>query len=113
LYVYTLYSVEILLLVLFFFTVPTTTTISTLSLHDALPIFEGRVGVDQDVVVAFLFRHHDAVVGGFYHQLQQLGVDHAREVPGPMSRHSSRPMKNYPRCRSLVESRRGLLVYNS
>ena len=38
--------------------------------------FKGRVGIDQDVVIAFLFGNHDAVVGGVDHQLQQFGVDH-------------------------------------
>ncbi|MCY1185852.1 hypothetical protein D9M73_266680 [compost metagenome] len=38
---------------------------------------EGRIHVDQDsVVIAFLFSHHDPVVGGVNHALQQCGIDH-------------------------------------
>ncbi|MNE89199.1 hypothetical protein D3C80_1865870 [compost metagenome] len=37
---------------------------------------EGRVGIDEDAVIAFLLGHDDAVIGGFDHQLQEFGVDH-------------------------------------
>ena len=38
---------------------------------------ECRVDVDEDIIVAFLFGDHDAVVGRIDDELQQLGVDHS------------------------------------
>lgn len=43
-------------------------------------VLEGAICVDEDAVITLLLSHHDTVVGGFDHQLQQLGVDH-RGVP--------------------------------
>ena len=69
---------------------------------------ECRVDVNEDVVVAFLFGDHDAVVD-VDDELQQLGVDHStpawilaiyssplmssNQAPCPALRHNGRPVK--------------------
>lgn len=42
--------------------------------------FEGRVDVDKDTVVAFLFGDDDAIVGVLDHQLQEFRVDHGAHL---------------------------------
>ena len=70
----------------FFFTVPATTVISTLSLHDALPISTLRIG--QQIAEALILakgKRYPGVDADIVELLQQVGIDkpvlRARQYP--------------------------------
>src|SRR5438132_11860330 len=85
-YVFTTYTYLLYVFYFFFFTVPATTEIYTLSLHDALPIYIGpRLGLAWDV------NHGRAVVRagyGIYYNPMNLVVSQDRKSTRLNSSHT-------------------------
>src|SRR3712207_8329818 len=98
------------MLVLFFFNDTATTEIYTLSLHDALPIFdvaalERRRRVDR----------HDAGMGlGRAHErhVELAGHDHVVHVGGPRSEEHTSELQSrqYLVCRLLLEKKKNPII---
>src|SRR5437762_3742489 len=85
-----------LLSLLFFFHAPAPTAIYTLSLHDALPIFEGHVGQDELHFVRVEALVLEALDAPCHFLVLHRSEEHTSELQSPM----------YLVCRLLLEKKK-------